>query len=146
MNKIHEKWMKYAINEAQNAYKNKDLPIGAVIVCNGKIIAKGFNQVELLNDATAHAEMIAITSASNYINDWRLSNCDMYVTLEPCAMCAGAIVKSRIKNIYFGAYNKEGCVTSLYNLCNDKNFNHQCGTIGGILEKECSLMLSSFFK
>ena len=146
MNKIHEKWMKYAINEAQNAYKNKDLPIGAVIVCNGKIIAKGFNQVELLNDATAHAEMIAITSASNYINDWRLSNCDMYVTLEPCAMCAGAIVKSRIKNIYFGAYNNEGCVTSLYNLCNDKNFNHQCGAIGGILVEECSSMLSSFFK
>ena len=101
MNKIHEKWMRYAINEAENAYKNKDLPIGAIIVLDGKIIAKGFNQVELLNDPTAHAEMIAITSASSYINDWRLSNCDMYVTLEPCAMCAGALIKSRIKNIYF---------------------------------------------
>ena len=101
----------------------------------------------LLKDATAHAEMIAITSASSYIKDWRLNDCDIYITLEPCCMCAGAIMKSRLKNVFFGAYNKsDGCVSSLYNLCNDPRFNHQSGIKGGILGDECSYLFQSFFQ
>mgnify|MGYP001443956737 CR=1 FL=1 len=147
MNKIHESWMNLALIEARKAFRNKEIPIGAIIVKDNKIIGKGYNQVELLKDATAHAEMIAITSASNTLNEWRLNECDMYVTLEPCAMCAGAIIKSRIRNIFFGAYNNSnGCVSTLYNLCNDSRFNHQSGIQGSILEQECSYLLSSFFK
>ena len=147
MNKIHESWMNLALIEARKAFRNKEIPIGAIIVKDNKVIGKGYNQVELLNDATAHAEMIAITAASNTLNNWRLNDCDIYVTLEPCAMCAGAIIKSRIKNIFFGAYNNsDGCVSTIYNLCNDSRFNHQSGIQGSILEQECSYLLSSFFK
>ena len=147
MDKIHEKWMELALKEAKIAFSNKEIPIGAIIVKNNKMIAKGYNQIELLKDATAHAEMLAITSASNFLKDWRLIDCDIYVTLEPCCMCAGAILKSRVKNVFFGAYNKsEGCITSLYNICNDPRFNHQSGIKGGILEQECSHLLYSFFK
>jgi len=147
MNKIHEKWMKLALKEAKIAFSNKEIPIGAIIVKDNKMIAKGYNQVELLKDATAHAEMLAITSASSFLKDWRLIDCDIYVTLEPCCMCAGAILKSRVKNVFFGAYNKsEGCVSSLYNICNDPRFNHQSGIKGGILEEESSHLLYSFFK
>ena len=147
MNKIHESWMNLALIEARKAFRNKEVPIGAIIVKDNKVIGKGYNQVELLKDSTAHAEMIAITSASNTLNDWRLNECDMYVTLEPCAMCAGAIIKSRIRNIFFGAYNNsDGCVSTLYNLCNDSRFNHQSGIQGSILEQECSYLLTSFFK
>tara|TARA_B100000427_G_scaffold203035_1_gene168803 strand:- start:94 stop:552 length:459 start_codon:yes stop_codon:yes gene_type:complete len=147
MNKVHEKWMKLALKEAKNAFNNKEFPVGAVIVQNNQIIAKGFNQMELLQDATAHAEMIAITSASNFLKNWRLHDCDLYVTLEPCCMCAGAIMKSRIKNVFFGAYNKnDGCISSLYNICNDPRFNHQSGIKGGILSDECSHLLYSFFE
>ena len=141
------KWMKLALKEAKNAFNNKEFPVGAVIVQNNQIIAKGFNQMELLQDATAHAEMIAITSASNFLKNWRLHDCDLYVTLEPCCMCAGAIMKSRIKNVFFGAYNKnDGCISSLYNICNDPRFNHQSGIKGGILSDECSHLLYSFFE
>lgn len=147
MNKVHEKWMKLALKEAKNAFNNKEFPVGAVIVQNNQIIAKGFNQMELLQDATAHAEMIAITSASNFLKNWRLHDCDLYVTLEPCCMCAGAIMKSRIQNVFFGAYNKnDGCISSLYNICNDPRFNHQSGIKGGILSDECSHLLYSFFE
>ena len=100
MDKIHQKWMKMALKEARTALNNKEFPIGAVIVQDNQIIAKGFNQIELLQDGTAHAEMIAITSASNFLKNWRLNDCDLYVTLEPCCMCAGAIMKSRIRNIF----------------------------------------------
>ena len=147
MNKIHESWMNLALIEARKAFRNKEIPIGAIIVIDNKIIGKGYNQVELLKDATAHAEIIAITSASNTLSDWRLNECDIYVTLEPCAMCAGAIIKSRIKNVFFGAYNNsDGCVSTLYNLCNDSRFNHQSGIQGSVLEQECSYLLTSFFK
>tara|TARA_B100000029_G_C17347591_1_gene877569 strand:- start:88 stop:531 length:444 start_codon:yes stop_codon:yes gene_type:complete len=147
MNKINESWMKLALVEARKALRDNEVPIGAVIVKDNKIISKAYNQVELLKDSTAHAEMIAITSASNSLNNWRLSECDLYVTLEPCAMCSGAIIKSRIRNIFFGAYNNsDGCVSSLYNLCSDPRFNHQSGVKGGILEQECSYLLTSFFK
>ena len=146
MNKIHQKWMGVALKEAEMAFRNKEIPIGAIIVKDNKLISKGYNQVELLKDATAHAEMLAITSASSFLNDWRLTDCDIYITLEPCCMCAGAIVKSRIKNVFFGAYNQsEGCVSSLYNICNDVRLNHQCGVQGGILSDECSYLLKSFF-
>ena len=145
MIKIHEKWMKYAINEAQNAYKNKDLPIGAVIVCNGKIIAKGFNQVELLNDATAHAEILAITSASNYNNDWRLNNASLYVTKEPCIMCYGAILNSRIKNLYYGVTDeKNGFKINLANL--DSLNIHLDHIESDILGFKCKNILIDFFK
>ena len=147
MNKINESWMKLALVEARKAFRDKEVPRGAIIVKNNKIVSKGYNQVELLKDSTAHAEMIAITSASNTLNNWRLNECDIYVTLEPCSMCAGAIIKSRITNIFFGAYNNsDGCVSSLYNLCSDSRFNHQSGIEGGILEEECGYLLTSFFK
>ncbi len=147
MDKIHQKWMNFALKEAKFAYSQKEVPIGAVIVYENEIIGKGYNQIELLKDPTAHAEMIAITSAANRLQDWRLSSCDMYVTLEPCCICAGAINKARLRNIFFGAYNQlEGCVSSKYNLCNDPTFNHQSGVKGGILQDECSFLLHSFFK
>ena len=147
MNKIHESWMNLALIEARKAFRNKEVPIGAIIIKDNKIISKGYNQIELLKDATAHAEMIAITSASNTLNDWRLNECDIYVTLEPCAMCAGAIINSRIKTVLFGAYDEQhGCCGSSYNLCNDPKFNHQSGVHGGILNEECSYLLTSFFK
>ena len=134
MDRTHQKWMNFALKEAKFAYSQKEVPIGAVIVYKNEIIGKGYNQIELLKDPTAHAEMIAITSAANHLQDWRLSSCDMYVTLEPCCMCAGAINKARLRNIFFGAYNQlEGCVSSKYNLCNDPTFNHQSGVKGGIL-------------
>ena len=147
MNKINKEWMRIALKEAEIAFESKEIPIGAIIIKNNKIISKAHNQVELLKDSTAHAEILAITSASSRLDNWRLSECDMYVTLEPCAMCAGAIVKSRLRNIFFGCYNKyEGCVSSVYNLCNEPKFNHQSGIKGGILEEECSDLLNAFFK
>ena len=142
-----EKWMNSAIEQAAIAYEQKEVPIGSVIVSEGQIIGRGYNKVESLKDPTAHAELIAITSASSTLENWRLIDCDIYVTLEPCIMCSGAIVNARIKNIFFGAYDsKYGAVSSMYNLCNDTRLNHQSGVKGGILEKECSSLLNSFFK
>tara|TARA_Y100001968_G_C19166682_1_gene623586 strand:+ start:85 stop:540 length:456 start_codon:yes stop_codon:yes gene_type:complete len=146
MNKI-ENYMKIALNQAQIAYEQNEIPIGAVVVFQDKIIGKGYNQIEQLQDATAHAEIIAITSAENTIGNWRLKECDLYVTLEPCIMCAGAIVNSRIRNVFFGAYDKKfgGCA-SLYNLCNDPRLNHNCGVKGGIMEIDCNWILNEFFQ
>jgi len=149
MNKerIHEKWMKYALSEAIRALDSDDVPVGAVIIKDNQIIAKGYNQKELLKDATAHAEIIAITSASNYLNNWRLEDCVMYVTMEPCAMCAGAIINSRIKSVYFGVYDEgSGCCGSLYQICQDPRFNHQTSARGGILEEASKSLLQDFFK
>ena len=147
MSKIHQTWMLKALQEAKIALQKEEVPIGAIIVKDGKIIGKGYNQVELLKDSTAHAEMLAITAAASTLGDWRLDDCDMYVTLEPCIMCSGAIIKSRLKNIFFGAYNnKDGGVASLYNICNDSRLNHQVGIQGGILKEECSHILNLFFK
>ena len=146
MNDVHNKWMKIAINQALIALKNNEIPVGAIVVKNNKVIGKGYNSIESYKKVTAHAEILAIESASKFINSWRLIDCDLYTTLEPCAMCSGAIIKSRINNIFFGAYSKDGCVSSLYNLCNDKRFNHVCGIKGGLLEIDCNRLLSNFFR
>mgnify|MGYP006110737107 CR=1 FL=1 len=146
MNDLHNKWMKVAIKQALIALKNNEIPIGAIVVKDNKVIGHGYNSIETYKKATAHAEILAIESASIFLNNWRLVNCDLYTTLEPCAMCSGAIIKSRIKNIFFGAYSKEGCVSSLYNLCNDNRFNHVSGIKGGLLEKDCNKLLCNFFE
>tara|TARA_Y100001970_G_C13527768_1_gene506150 strand:+ start:36 stop:509 length:474 start_codon:yes stop_codon:yes gene_type:complete len=144
---VHEKWMRYALAEAVRAYDNDEVPVGAIIIKDEIIIAKGYNQKELLKDATAHAEIIAITSAANSLQDWRLNDCTMYVTMEPCAMCAGAIINSRIKSVYFGVYDQGGgCCGSLYQICHDPRMNHQSTVRGGILEQESKSLLQDFFR
>jgi tRNA(adenine34) deaminase len=142
-----EKWMRHALAEAQLALKKNEVPIGAVVVYEDKIIGRGHNQVESLNDPTAHAEIIAIGAASNFLNSWRLSGCSIYVTIEPCAMCAGAIVLSRLDRLIFGARDpKAGACGSLYNIVQDIRLNHQVQIISYILEQECRQMLSAFFE
>ena len=143
----HVKWMKAAFREAEKAFEQDEVPIGAVVVQNGQIIGRGYNQCESLIDPTAHAEIIAITSASNTIKDWRLKDCQLYVTKEPCPMCAGALVNARINMVIFGMYDeKEGCCGSLYQLCRDNRFKHQLTVKGGIMEGACTLIIQEFFK
>ena len=142
----HEKWMKAAFREAEKAFEQDEVPIGAVVVQNGQIIGRGYNQRESLIDPTAHAEIIAITSAANTIKDWRLKDCQLYVTKEPCPMCAGALVNARINMVIFGMYDeKEGCCGSLYQLCRDNRFKHQLTVKGGIMEDACTLIIQEFF-
>ena len=146
-NNNHVKWMKVAFREAEKAFEQDEVPIGAVVVQNGQIIGRGYNQCESLIDSTAHAEIIAITSASNTIKDWRLKDCQLYVTKEPCPMCAGALVNARINMVIFGMYDeKEGCCGSLYQLCRDNRFKHQLIVKGGIMEGPCTLIIQEFFK
>jgi len=136
-----------ALQEAEQAFSLKEVPVGAVITHNDKIIGKGFNQVEKLKDPTAHAEMIAITSAANHLGNWRLDECDIYVTLEPCIMCAGAILNSRLKNLYFSAFDpKFGACGSVYNLIEEKKYNHTLNIYSGIYESESKDLLEKFFK
>ena len=143
----HVKWMKAAFREAETAFEQDEVPIGAVVVQNGQIIGRGYNQCESLIDPTAHAEIIAITSAANTIKDWRLKDCQLYVTKEPCPMCAGALVNARINMVIFGMYDeKEGCCGSLYQLCRDNRFKHQLTVKGGIMEDACTLIIQEFFK
>ena len=142
----HIKWMKVAFKEAEKAFEKDEVPIGAVVVKSGQIIGRGYNQCESLIDPTAHAEIIAITSAANTIKDWRLKDCQLYVTKEPCPMCAGALVNARINMVIFGMYDeKEGCCGSLYQLCRDNRFKHQLTVKGGIMEDACTLMIQEFF-
>ena len=142
-----EKYMKAAIREARKAYKLDEVPIGCVIVQQGKIIARGYNRRNTDKNTLAHAEMSAIKKASKKTGDWRLEDCTMYVTLEPCQMCAGAIVQSRLGKVVIGSMNpKAGCAGSVINLLQMKQFNHQVDMITGVLEDECSSMLSEFFK
>lgn len=142
-----EKFMKEALKEAKKAYKKMEIPIGAVIVKNGKIIAKAHNQKETKFDTTKHAEILAIQKASKKLDAWRLLDCEMYVTLEPCPMCAGAIINSRIKKVYFGTKDeKTGAVGSKLNLFNDFEFNHKVQFEDGILKNECEHILKTFFK
>lgn len=142
-----EYWMEFAFKEAEKAYRKAEVPIGAVIVHQNQIIARGFNQVEMLKDPTAHAEMLAITAAAEYLDARRLLNTTLYVTLEPCSMCAGAIVLSRIPRLVFGASDpKGGACGTLFNIVQDQRLNHQLEVEGGVLEKKCSLILSDFFR
>ena len=142
----HEYWIKKAIRLAEKAFSEGEVPVGAIVVKDNKIIGRGYNQRETLNDPTAHAEIIAITAASNTINDWRLNDCSIYVTKEPCPMCAGAIINSRLKHLIFGAYDdKKGCCGSLYQLCGDKRLDSITSVKGGVLADECSMILKEFF-
>lgn len=142
-----EKYMKAAIREAKKAYALEEVPIGCVIVQNDKIIARGYNRRNTDKNTLAHAEMSAIKKASKKTGDWRLEDCTMYVTLEPCQMCAGAIVQSRLGKVVIGSMNpKAGCAGSVINLLQMKQFNHQVEMETGILEEKCSTMLSSFFQ
>ena len=139
--------MRHALAQAEKAYEAGEVPVGAVVVCENKIIGRGYNQRERLNDPTAHAEIIAITAAANTLGDWRLNDCIVYVTKEPCPMCAGALVNARITLLGFGMYDeKEGCCGSLYQLCRDPRFKHQLTVKGGIMEDSCTLMIQEFFK
>lgn len=147
MKEEKEKWMKEALKEAKKAYKKLEIPVGAVIVKDGRIIARGHNLKEQKQDATRHAEMIAIEKASKKLQNWRLNDCELYVTLEPCAMCAGAIVGSRIKNVYVGACDlKTGACGSKLNLLQDFGFDTTVGIESGILEEECQAIIKKFFK
>lgn len=138
--------MKAALNEAKKAYLIGEVPVGAVIVHDGKIIARGHNTREAKQSVLGHAEINAINKASKKIGSWRLEECDLYVTLEPCPMCSGAIIQSRIKNLYFGAYDlKSGACGSVLDL-HSYNFNHKVRVVGGIMEEECSRIIKDFFK
>lgn len=142
-----EKWMRAALQEANLALEKKEVPVGAVVVNQDKVIGRGHNQTETLNDPTAHAEILAIGAAANYLNSWRLSETVLYVTLEPCAMCAGAIVLARMKKLVFGAFDpKAGACGSLYNLVQDKRLNHQVEVVPEVLKEDCSALLQTFFK
>jgi tRNA(adenine34) deaminase len=142
-----ERWMEYALREAEQAMKRKEVPVGAVIVSNTRIIGKGYNQTETLRDPTAHAEIIAITAAASFLSNRRLDNTTLYVTLEPCAMCAGAIVQARIPRLVFGAFDpKAGACGTLFNIVQDQRLNHRADVVGGILAERCGGMLSEFFK
>lgn len=142
-----EKYMKEAIKQAKKAYLIEEVPIGCVIVYEDKIIARAYNRRTIDKNTLAHAELLAIKKASKKIGDWRLEDCTMYVTLEPCQMCAGAIIQSRMTRVVIGCMNeKAGCAGSVMDLLNIKEFNHQAIKTIGVCEKECSQMLSQFFK
>lgn len=142
-----EKYMKKALSQAKKAYALMEVPIGCIIVKDGKVIATGYNRRRTDCSTLAHAELIAIKKASKKLGDWRLEGCSMYVTLEPCQMCAGALVQSRIDRVYIGAMNpKAGCAGSLLNLLQTPSFNHQVEIVQGILQDECGQLLSDFFK
>ena len=146
MENINEKFMKEALKEAQKAYKKLEVPVGAIIVKNGKIVARAHNLKETKNDTTKHAEILAIEKASKKLGNWRLIDCEMYVTLEPCPMCAGAIVNSRIKKVNIGAMDeKTGACGSKLNLLQDFNFDTKVDMESGILENECRELLQKFF-
>ncbi len=139
-------FMGEALRQAAKAYEAEEVPVGAVIVRKGRILARAYNQVELLKDATAHAEMLAITQAEAALGDWRLTECTLYVTKEPCPMCAGAIVHARLARVVFGAPDaKAGCAGSALNLLQFPTFNHRCLVSPGVREEECRQMLRAFF-
>ncbi|QPR67239.1 nucleoside deaminase [Lysinibacillus macroides] len=144
---IDQQFMQEALIEAKKAEALGEVPIGAVVVYNGEIIARAYNLRETSQNATTHAELIAIQEACKKVGSWRLENTTLYVTLEPCPMCAGAILQSRIPRVVYGARDpKAGCVDSLYRLLNDARFNHECEVTEGILAAECGQILTDFFK
>lgn len=141
------RYMKEAIRQAGKARQIEEVPIGCVIVCGGEILARGYNQRNRRGSTLAHAELLAIGKASRKLGDWRLEGCTMYVTLEPCPMCAGAIVQARIPRVTIGAMNpKAGCAGSIFNLLEERRFNHRVETRRGLLEEECSGLLKDFFR
>jgi tRNA(adenine34) deaminase len=147
MMKNHEYYMSLAIEEAKIAYILDEVPVGAIIVRNGEVISRGHNLRETLKDATAHAEIIAIKNACTKLNGWRLIDCDIYVTLEPCSMCAGALVNSRVNRVIFGAFDaRAGACGSVYNIVDDLRLNHRLDVVSGVLENECKGLLQEFFK
>ena len=138
--------MRLAFSEAQAALEADEVPVGAVIVHQNRVIAAAYNQRDTLHDPTAHAEMIAITQAADQLKDWRLEDCTLYVTLEPCPMCAGAIVQARIPRLVYGTTDpKAGACVSLYSIVRDDRLNHQVEVIGGVMELECAIILKEFF-
>ena len=143
----HEQWMSLALREAEQAYAEEEVPVGAVIVSEGRVIGRGHNQIERLKDPTAHAEMIAISAAADALLSRRLENCSLYVTLEPCSMCAGAIVLARIKHLFIGAMDlKTGACGSLMNIVQDNRLNHRVEMTQGLLAGESSRLLKAFFQ
>ena len=147
MEENKEKFMKEALKEAKKAYEKLEIPVGAVIVKEGKIIARAHNLKESKHDTTKHAEILAIQKASKKLESWRLIDCDMYVTLEPCSMCAGALINARIRKLYIGTLDeKTGACGSVLNLFEDYKFNHKIEIEKGIMQKECEEILKSFFK
>lgn len=143
----NEKWMKEAIKQAKKAAQKDEVPIGCVIVKDDQIIARAYNKREMKQCSMAHAEILAIEKACKKLGSWRLEDCDLYVTLEPCPMCSGAIIQSRIRNVIFGAYDpKGGCMGSNMNINDVRGFNHYPDIEGGILQDECSRLLKEFFK
>jgi tRNA(adenine34) deaminase len=140
-------FMTEALRLARKAFAQEEVPIGAVVVRGGRIIARAFNQVEMLKDATAHAEMLAITQAEAAVGDWRLNDCDLYVTKEPCAMCAGAVVHVRIRRVIFGCADpRGGAAGGALNLLQMPSLNHRCEVTSGVLKQECAALLQSFFQ
>ena len=139
--------MREALRQAQKAFEASEVPVGAVVVRAGKIIARAYNQVELLKDATAHAEMLALTQAEAAVGDWRLTDCDLYVTKEPCPMCAGALVHTRVRRLIFGCADPSaGAAGSVMNLLQMPAFNHLCDITLGVLQDECVAILQNFFR
>ncbi len=139
--------MGQALQQAHKAFENNEVPIGAIIVKDYQVVGRGYNQSEMLKDPTAHAEILAITAAANTLEDWRLSDCVLYVTKEPCPMCAGAIVMSRLKMVVFGCYDEDkGCCGSLYQLCGDPRLGQKIAVKGGILENESLELIQDFFQ
>ena len=142
-----EDFMREALRQAQKAYTAGEVPVGAVIVREGKMIARAYNQVELLKDATAHAEMLALTQAEAAVGDWRLTDCDLYVTKEPCPMCAGALVHTRIRRVIFGCPDPSaGAAGSVMNLFQMPTLNHRCEITSAVLQQECAAILQDFFR
>ena len=144
---IDRRYMQEAIELARKALETEDVPIGALVVHRGRVIGRGCNQREKLQDPTAHAEMLALTAAAEYIGHWRLEDCTLYVTLEPCPMCAGALVQARVSRLVYGAADgKAGACGSLYEITQDPRLNHQVETIAGVMAEQCAELLQEFFR
>lgn len=142
----HDRWMRLALNQARMALEQEEVPVGAIVVYDDRVVGEGCNQRETLNDPTAHAEMIAITQAAESLGSWRLLDCTLYVTLEPCPMCAGAIVQARIPTVIYGTTDpKAGAAHTLYQITSDRRLNHQAMVVGGVLREECRAILQEFF-
>ncbi|MCH8024455.1 MAG: nucleoside deaminase [Candidatus Marinimicrobia bacterium] len=142
-----ERYLALALKEALAAFDEGEVPVGAIVVLGGQVIGRGHNRREALGDPTAHAELLAITAAANHLGDWRLEGADIFVTKEPCPMCAGALINGRLARLVFGAWDEQaGCCGSLYQLCRDPRFNHQLEVAGGIMEIECQELLQRFFR